>query len=486
MAPREAQTGRTVGRYHLFGEIGSGGMATVHIGRFVGPGGFSRTVAIKRMHAQYAKDPLFVSLFLDEARLAGRVQHPNVASMLDVVSVDEELLLVMDYVHGEPLSRLITLAAEAGGIPPRVSVGIMVGTLQGLHAAHEATSDAGAPLGIVHRDVSPQNILLGADGVPRLVDFGVAKAADRLQTTTDGKVKGKLAYMPPEQLHGGPVDRRVDIYAASVVLWELLTGLRLFAANNPGGIVARVLDLAVPPPSSVSKEVSKELDAIVIRGLSRDPADRFATAMEMTAALEEAMQPASSRQIAEWIAAVAGERLAARAQFISGVESVRLPANMLAEGRGGLLGLEKTNVPSQISTISVTTGIAGRSGMRLGAAIGVLAVVALATAAAFVRIHPKRSVVPDPGELVSVAVPPAATSSASSANEPVPPTVKETPDAVAPIAAEGVGSLSVSRPSRPIPPRSPRVSRPRSGGCDPPYTIDPVDPRIHVPKPQCL
>src|SRR5688572_13695305 len=164
-------------------------MATVHFGRLVGPVGFSRTVAIKRLHERLARDPDFVAMFLDEARLAARIRHPNVVPTFDVVAMEQELFLVMEYVQGDSLSRLMKVVrARNESVDPAFAVTIMTGVLHGLHAAHEATNERGEPLGIVHRDVSPQNVLVGVDGVPRVLDFGVAKAAGRAQTTKDGQL----------------------------------------------------------------------------------------------------------------------------------------------------------------------------------------------------------------------------------------------------------------------------------------------------------
>src|SRR5215472_1683440 len=224
------------GRYRLHGVIASGGMATVHYGRLLGPVGFARTVAIKRLHAQFAQDPEFVAMFVDEARLAARIHHPNVVQTLDVVMEGGELLLVMDYVPGESLAHCLrALISVRTPIPADIVSAIGCAVLHGLHAAHEATGDTGQPLLIVHRDVSPQNVLVGADGVPRLIDFGVARAEGRVQLTREGQLKGKLAYMAPEQLRGtGEVDRRTDVYAAGVVLWETLTRERLFGGDNQG------------------------------------------------------------------------------------------------------------------------------------------------------------------------------------------------------------------------------------------------------------
>jgi serine/threonine-protein kinase len=199
----------------MYDAIASGGMATVHLGRRIGAGGFSRLVAIKRMHEQFAKDPDFVDMFLDEARVASRIAHPNVVSVLDAVVAEGEVFLVMDYAHGASLARLLRTALRRGEpLRPDIAAAVVAGVLHGLHAAHEADDDHGQPMNLVHRDVSPQNVLVGTDGIPRLVDFGIAKASGRSQTTREGQLKGKLAYMAPEQARGETLTRRTDIYAA--------------------------------------------------------------------------------------------------------------------------------------------------------------------------------------------------------------------------------------------------------------------------------
>src|SRR5689334_1708582 len=209
-------------------------MATVHFGRLNGPVGFSRTVAIKRLHPNFATDPEFVASFLDEARLAARISHPNVVPTLDVVATDGEVFIVLEYVSGESLGKLWrSHTSKNERIPIPYSLAIMANALHGLHAAHEVRDERGEPLAIVHRDVSPQNIIVGTDGVARVLDFGVAKAAGRLQETGDsGALKGKIAYMAPEQITGGSVSRVTDVYAAAVVLWELLAGRRLIDGAN--------------------------------------------------------------------------------------------------------------------------------------------------------------------------------------------------------------------------------------------------------------
>jgi serine/threonine-protein kinase len=312
---------RLVGRYVLYGEIASGGMASVHFGRLVGPAGFARPVAIKRLHAQFARDPDFVKMFLDEARLAARIAHPNVVPTLDVVAVDDEVFLVMEYVRGVTLAQLLRNLRHRGErIQPLIALGVVSGMLQGLHAAHEAKDDRGERLDLVHRDVSPQNALVGTDGVTRLLDFGVAKAAGRLQTTRDGQLKGKLAYMAPEQVRGEPLTRRTDIYAATVVLWEVLTGKRLFYANNEANVLAKVLSAEVPPPSSIVPELPQSLDKIVLKGLERDSARRYPTAREMAAELDACIGIASPTEIGDWVERSAGEELEARARRIASIE----------------------------------------------------------------------------------------------------------------------------------------------------------------------
>jgi serine/threonine-protein kinase len=322
---------RVIGRYALHAPIAAGGMATVHFGRLLGPVGFSRTVAIKRLHAQYASDPEFVSMFLDEARLAARIRHPNVVPTLDVVAIEGELFLVMDYVPGESLAKLTRGQHRASN---RLISATMAGALHGLHAAHEAKDERGNPLGIVHRDVSPQNILVGTDGVPKILDFGVAKASGRTQHTREGQIKGKLSYMPPEQLRGANVTRTTDIYAAGVILWELVTGQRLFGGDNEGVVITKILEGKVTPPSQIvvqnmrgatmNDRVMDELvglDRLILRALDSDPERRYPTAREMAIDLERTVQPATASEVGEWVEAVAKDVLANRANKVHEIES---------------------------------------------------------------------------------------------------------------------------------------------------------------------
>ena len=310
--------------YTILGRIAKGGMASVYLGRMTASAGFTRIVAIKRLHPELASDNEFVAMLVDEARLAGRIRHPNVIDTLDLFADDGAFSLVLEYIEGDALSALTKRARMAGEplVPQGVALSIVVGALRGLHAAHEARGEDGTPLGIVHRDVSPQNILVGVDGVPRVIDFGIAKASGRMMTTRPGEVRGKFSYMAPEQLQGRPVTRQADVYAAGVVLWELLTGARLFTGDDARAVCAAVLRGEIAMPSTVMPSVSPELDAIVARATARDVADRYLTASDMLADLEK-LERASDDEVGAWARPWAAERLNERQKLIDSAPSSR-------------------------------------------------------------------------------------------------------------------------------------------------------------------
>lgn len=312
---------RFAGPYVLFGAIASGGMGTVHFGRLLRARNFSTTVAIKRLATGLANDPRFVSMLVDEARLVSRIRHPNVVATLDIVEDQAEALVVMEYVHGLALSELLRVGDGEKQTPPLgVLSRIVCDVLQGLHAAHEARSELGTPLGLVHRDVSPHNILVGADGIARVADFGVAKAFGYGQATAAGELKGKLRYVAPEQVLGTAVDRRADLYSMAVVLWEAVTG----EAFRPKGDMARTAAMALlaefePPSKYVS--LPSELEEVILRALSPEPAKRFAFATTMSEALAAAAPPASPVEVCEWMRDVGGLALARRDERLLAVES---------------------------------------------------------------------------------------------------------------------------------------------------------------------
>ncbi|MBS2018940.1 MAG: SUMF1/EgtB/PvdO family nonheme iron enzyme [Deltaproteobacteria bacterium] len=323
-------------------------MATVHLARQIGAAGFARMVAIKRLHERYSRDPEFVAMFLDEARIVGRIRHPNVVQTIDVVAEHGELFLVMEYVHGESLLRILQTAHRKGKeLPIPVAAAIVAGALRGLHEAHEARSESGEPLGVVHRDVSPHNILVGVDGVARVLDFGVAKATQRIQTTQTGHLKGKLSYMAPEQVRSAAVDRRTDVYAAAVVLWESLTGAKKFYGDSEAAVLGKILLDPHRAPSTLNRAVTPELDAVVMKGLAREPEERFADARTMAEAIERAVPLATASQVSDALAEICGDSISVRQEIIASVEA-RSSLTNLQEAVVSLrtLGQRSTPAPS--------------------------------------------------------------------------------------------------------------------------------------------
>ncbi len=304
-----------IDRYELVAEIASGGMATVFLARLSGVGGFQRFVAIKRLHPHLACEKEFVDMFLDEARLAAGIHHPNVVPILEVGASERGYYLVMEYIEGDTLARLLARAATQGNrLPPAIAIRIVVDTLAGLHAAHEQKDEMGQPTALVHRDVSPQNVLVGQDGHTRITDFGVARAATRLSGTRVGQLKGKIAYMAPEQAMGLPdIDRRADIFAAGIVLWEVLAGRRLFKAVNEAATLSRVLSEPIAELTEVNPEVDADIAAVAMKALCRDRQGRFATCAQFADALEKAATQcgklASSKEIAAYVSEVIGDEI---------------------------------------------------------------------------------------------------------------------------------------------------------------------------------
>lgn len=289
----DLSTGRQfVDRYELVGEIASGGMATVYLARLTGVGGFQRMYAIKRLHPHLQGEKEFVEMFLDEARLAAGIHHPNVVPILEVGASASGYYLVMEYIEGETLARLLARAAsEKQRLPVPMVVRLGLDTLHGLHAAHELRDETGGLAGVVHRDVSPQNVLVGVDGIARITDFGVARAASRLTATRVGQLKGKIAYMAPEQARGEEdLDRRADVFAAGIVIWESLAHRRLFKASSEAGTLARVLNDPLPGLGEAAPHVPSNICDVVMKSLERDREKRFATCAEFADALEQAAE----------------------------------------------------------------------------------------------------------------------------------------------------------------------------------------------------
>jgi serine/threonine-protein kinase len=465
----------------MYGQIGAGGMATVHFGRLLGPSGFARPVAIKRLHEQFARDHEFANMLIDEAHTASRIAHVNVVPTLDVIAEEGELWLVMEYVNGESLARLLD-ALNGQPMPVAIAAALVTGMLHGLHAAHETRNEDGELLGIVHRDVSPDNLLVGSDGVPRLADFGVAKARGRVRSTPAGQVKGKLAYMPCEQLRGKEVDRRADVYGAGAVLWEALTGRMLFDGQNEGEVIHRVLNEPVEPPSRSNDAVPAALDQVVLRALSREREERFATARDMATAIENALRVASQSEVADWLQQVAGSSLAQRAaQLRTMIETGPVPVTTRVSERA------TSSTRRMSDPLREHTAASEQSAPPVHQAVGVpqarrnwlplvVIVLALAVVGALYWLtngepevvrppEPQEVLAPRPVEPSKVREPPPVA--------PLPPPVKETPK---------LTPLQRKRARHPH--EEPSPAKPVEVDCSPPYYLD-ADGIRHV-KRECL
>ncbi|WP_394832492.1 serine/threonine protein kinase [Pendulispora rubella] len=323
-------------RYEVVTKIAAGGMATVYLGRARGAKGFSRVVAIKRAHPHLLESAAFRGMLLAEARLASHIHHPNVAGVIDVEEFDDELLLVMDYVEGLALSDLSRgISRKNESVPLPIAFRIVLDAAAGLHAAHTTADELGQPLGIVHRDVSPQNILVGLDGTARVVDFGIAKATaltpqmTQIEGTTDGARKGKLGYMAPEYVSDSIVTPQADVFALGVILWELVCGRRLFRAGDAIRTLRAVLRGPIPVPSSVNPAAGEALDEVVLKALARNPKERYKTALEFAEALEAAARKdhdvASAARTGAWVEDLAHEALEKRrALFRETMSSLRM------------------------------------------------------------------------------------------------------------------------------------------------------------------
>jgi len=453
-------------------------MATVHLARLMGPEGFSRTVAVKQLHPQFSRDPEFVAMFLDEARLASRVRHPNVVSPLDVISCPPELFMVMEYVHGASLSRLLKRATPES-VPPRVAVAIIGQVLLGLHAAHEATGERGEPLELVHRDVSPQNIMVTKDGAARIVDFGIAKAKARSHQTDPGKLKGKLGYMAPEQVNLETVDRRADVFAVGVVLWELLAGRRLFSSDNAGAAVHKLLNAEIEPPSKLVSGLPQALDQAVLKALARPPEDRFQSARAMAEALERAVAPCSMLELASWVESLVGEELEARSELVFDVESLdfdeftrSMPQSAaLAQPTGvgptAALGTTEDEPASQKSLSAVAAHRHGPS--RKGWLVPVTAAFAIASFVLWARTRRAPETATAPVLAAHAALPAPPLTQTAAAQEPALDAAVHADPAP---AVQSASTVEKASPRKAATKASASVRAKPAKDCDVPYVID--------------
>ncbi len=461
-----------VGRYEALRPIASGGMATVYLGRAEGARGFERQVAIKAMHPHLADDPEFVTMFLDEARMAANIRHPNVVPTLDVAEEGGQLFLIMEYVEGLSLHDVKRAIKKQGSdVPLPIALRIALDMLAGLHAAHELTAPDGTPMNLIHRDVSPHNVLIGVDGVSRIMDFGIARAEIRITSTRGAQVKGKTAYMAPEQIRAQPIDQRCDIYAAGIVTWELLTGERLFRADNDGSLLSAVLTGASQAPSQINSTVPPEIDVVCMKALAPAPDDRFETAAAFAEALEDAAAAspiaiAPSRAVSAFMKALpplpirAPESL--RTPSLSGAPPSRPPSSVSPVSsvsparRDPGTGTEAMSaVSAEMTRAPEAPPPARGSGRRMLLAAAAASLITGAAVRALTRSAP----LPEEAR-VAVAIPsataptPATTTGASA---PPPPTA-------APSASTPSAPSSLPSPSKITPPSvaGPRVVKPAS------------------------
>ncbi|MEM6994402.1 MAG: serine/threonine-protein kinase [Myxococcota bacterium] len=284
---RELAAGSRIGKYVLIRRLARGGMAEVYLARESATAGVERLVALKLILPQMAGEERFLSMFLNEARLAATLDHPNIAQVLDVGNVQGEPYLVMEYVHGRTVQSVLRKVGEREeAIPMGCAIELVSRACAGLHFAHERCDLSGEPLHIVHRDVSPSNLMVRYDGTVKLLDFGIAKAASQTTATATGIFKGKVGYMSPEQCADEPLDRRSDVFNLGILLYELTTARRAFFGDNPVAVINKVANARFEPPTELVEGYPPALEAIVTRALSLDPENRFPDAQSMQRALE--------------------------------------------------------------------------------------------------------------------------------------------------------------------------------------------------------
>lgn len=359
--------GQILGRYELLLRIAQGGMARVWAARLHGTRGFRKLVAVKTILPGVMDNERLERMFMEEATLAAGLHHPNVVETLELGEQDGVLFMALEWVDGEPLSLVMNEAQKTGGVPLSVGVNLIAQACKGMHAAHELTDEAGSPLGIVHRDISPHNILVTYSGIAKVLDFGIAKATQRSSGLTEaGEVKGKLAYMAPEQVRGRPVDRRTDVFSLGTVLYALTTGHHPWKGDHPGATTERLCsDRPVTPPSAIVDDYPPGLEAVVLRALQKNADERFASAHDMLVALEDAvpssLEANSEARVADFMSGLVGPR---------GVERrkrVRLAGELLDQRRalaGHMMGPGSSGSTSAVAM--------DRTGMRTGSISGPL------------------------------------------------------------------------------------------------------------------
>ncbi len=320
-------TSRQFGKYHLIAHLATGGMADIYLASHKSIGGFEKLLVIKRILPNLANDGRFVKMFLDEARIAAQLNHPNVIQIFDLGQIQGRFFIAMEYLSGESLSMIIkSCRRHKQPFPSRLAAGMVMQAAEGLHHAHIMTSADGKPLGIVHRDISPQNIFVQYDGGVKVVDFGIAKAIDRSTRTRTGTLKGKYAYMSPEQVEGKDLDARSDVFALGIVLWECLASRKLYKQENDLELLKAVVDKDAPSPQLVNPSVPEPLANIALKALARKVEDRYQSAVELRNALatylKTVKEDADTMAIGRFMQDLFSERIAKKKTIIEGARAL--------------------------------------------------------------------------------------------------------------------------------------------------------------------
>ena len=418
----------TYGGYTLLADLGEGGMAQVYLARKIGAGGFQKLQVIKRILPHLAKEQEFVQMFLDEARLAARFEHPNVVQVYDLGEADGQLYLAMEYLAGQSVAALAKEAVKQGiSVPPQFSARIITEACDGLHYVHDFREPDGTPLNIVHRDVSPQNLFVTYEGRVKLLDFGVAKAATTVTKTRTGSVKGKVSYMAPEQCRGENVDRRADIFALGVVLAELIGGRRIFRGDNEYALIRQLSLGEYPKPSDMGfDKAPKELLFICDRAMAFRREDRYATCAELKGELDKWLAtgpPSGARQVAALMGQLFKEDIALRQQVLLArddeaevFQKVRQETSQPSLPSLGALALDQRTATRKSVEIPKVGAPSSRGGLLL--ALALFAAVGAGLLVAFkllqqpppvppvVVVAPPAKVEVDAGAAVAVVVPP--------------------------------------------------------------------------------
>jgi eukaryotic-like serine/threonine-protein kinase len=479
----EIGPGHVLGRYELLMPIAAGGMAMVWAARLKGTRGFQKIVAVKTMLPKLSEDDQFEKMFLDEASLAAKVRHPHAVEILDLGEQDGVLFLAMEWIDGVPLNQLMKAAKQKGGVPPTVAIRIVMHACSGLHAAHELTDGKGKLIGLVHRDISPQNILVTYDGVAKVVDFGVAKATALNDGATQaGQLKGKVSYMAPEQVRGEPIDRRVDVFAMGIVLYALTTGKHPFRKESEGAtLFAITAPEPVVPPRLFLPDYPQALQDVLLKALEKDRDQRYASASELLKALDKALPPAargSDEEVGAFVKQLFTEqRQRSQATLAEALEradkhqlSVKTSPKFVestGSGQSGVSALSTVGVaaslaPPKHSSGDIDAAFAGRDGKRLikVGVIGAVCVIGVLAGLLFTSSSAKQTEAtpaakPAPSQQAPVPVEAAA---------PAPPAVDLNALPVEPAATPSVTGESPARE----PPRRPAGSRTALPGATPP------------------